>query len=61
MAVRQDVLIFWKREFHGRNAGVSRVEAFCAKRKCHFYEFHTAGVLVGQSCAVKVKVKKFSM
>ena len=53
MAIRQGVLIFWK--FHGRNAGVSCIEAICAKRRCHFHEFHTPGVLVGLSFSVNKK------
>ena len=66
MAIRQDVglLIFWKLgNFMAEMQGCHALKQFL-RMICHFHEFHTAGVLVGMSCAVKVKKKlydKFSM
>ena len=56
MAVRQDVLIFWKpgnfmAEMQGRHA----LKHLCEKEVCHFHEFHTPGVLVGLSFSVNLK------
>ena len=56
MAIRQDVLIFWKpgnfmAEMQGRHALKQSVEK---NDVLNFHEFHTADVLVCLSCAVKI-------
>ena len=56
MTVRQDVLIFWKPgNFMAELQGCHALKQCVRKEVCHFHEFHTPGVLVGLSCAVKKK------
>ena len=56
MAIRQDVLIFWKPvNFIAEMQGVMRQSNLYEKEVCHFHEFHIPCVLVGLPCAVKYK------
>ena len=58
MAIKQDVLIFWKPvNFIAEMQGCHALKQYVQKEVCNFQEFHTPGVLVGMSFVVKTNYR----